>query len=104
MATLSRRQLLRRSATLAAGAILADLLAACGSAPTPTPEPTAAPAAPPTETPWPTAEPTAVPTPMPTVRPRPEAIKWYPDVPSTVVRTRQDTPISRVRTILSQDE
>ncbi len=88
MATLSRRQLLRRSATLAAGAILADLLAACGSAPTPTPEPAAAPAAPPTETPWPTAEPTAVPTPMPTVRPRPEAIKWYPDVPSTVVRTR----------------
>ncbi|MDI7276252.1 MAG: DUF362 domain-containing protein [Anaerolineae bacterium] len=91
MTVVSRRQLLRRFALMACGALGADLLAACtpGSAPA-TPVPTVAPSATvaaPTPTPTPSPEPTSTPTPEP-VAGRPAIIRMYPDGPSTVVRAR----------------
>jgi hypothetical protein len=91
MPPLSRRQLLRRLAALALGAIGGSALGACtpGAAPaqpspndtvaaSPTPE-----AVPPTATPVPSVTPAAA-----APSGRPEIIRFRPDVPSTVVHAR----------------
>jgi hypothetical protein len=92
---ISRRQFVKLAAA-------AGLLAGCASSP---PVPTRSPTAAPTATPLPTPTSTQVPTPTsiqtptpaptatPTIRPTvaaggPEIVKFYPDVPSRVIRAR----------------
>ena len=91
MAEISRRLLLRRFAALALGAIGSNTLAGCSLLATPTrPATTDAVATSPTsEATLPTA--TLAPTPSPTFAPpppKPEIIRFHPDVPSAVVHAR----------------